>query len=90
MVKHAHTDSDFLISVLCLVRCGFFAWGGVGGVFKVELLGSDYQARLCELIGEEHLPVRYGGKNTCPLGESDIDVAIRNHVEHFSGEQSVV
>ncbi len=41
------------------------AWMAKETASKVEVLGSDYQKRLLEVVDAEHLPARFGGQCKC-------------------------
>lgn len=55
---------------------------------KMKIFGTDYQQALCELAGEENIPVEYGGKDTTPLGQSEQELLVLAHVRDILAKKA--
>jgi|GEM_PF-2272352 len=56
---------------------------------KIKILRNKYTAELLEVIDEQVLPVKYGGKNTTPLGQSEEDRLLESHACRILLEKNV-
>ena len=56
---------------------------------KVKICGAAFQKTLFEVVGEENVPREYGGKHPLPLGQSEEESLIRNHVNQILSDSQL-